>query len=236
MSIFFISDLHLEQNKPHLTKAFENFINSKVNSHDELFILGDFFEQWIGDDNEDNFIKGIKNILKLKTTEGLKIYFMHGNRDFLIGDKFCKDVGAKLLKDPFIFNLNGKKIMLMHGDSLCTDDKDYQEFRNLVRNKDWQKDFLSKDLKERKEVAKSLREISSLENKTKDEAIMDVNQDEVLRIIENHSIDVLIHGHTHRPYIHDENGVPRMVLGDWGDFLWFIETSKGDLNLVKEEI
>ena len=236
MSIFFISDLHLEQNKPHLTKAFENFINSKVNSHDELFILGDFFEQWIGDDNEDNFIKGIKNILKLKTTEGLKIYFMHGNRDFLIGDKFCKDVGAKLLKDPFIFNLNGKKIMLMHGDSLCTDDKDYQEFRNLVRNKDWQKDFLSKDLKERKEVAKSLREISSLENKTKDEAIMDVNQDEVLRIIENHSIDVLIHGHTHRPYIHDENGVPRMVLGDWGDFLWFIESSKGDLNLVKEKI
>ena len=109
MSIFFISDLHLEQNKPHLTKAFENFINSKVNSHDELFILGDFFEQWIGDDNEDNFIKGIKNILKLKTAEGLKIYFMHGNRDFLIGDKFCKDVGAKLLKDPFIFNLNGKK-------------------------------------------------------------------------------------------------------------------------------
>lgn len=236
MSIFFISDLHLEQNKPHLTKAFENFINSKVNSHDELFILGDFFEQWIGDDNEDNFIKGIKNILKLKTAEGLKIYFMHGNRDFLIGDKFCKDVGAKLLKDPFIFNLNGKKIMLMHGDSLCTDDRDYQEFRNLVRNKDWQKDFLSKDLKERKEVAKSLREISSLENKTKDEAIMDVNQDEVLRIIENHSLDVLIHGHTHRPYIHDENGVPRMVLGDWGDFLWFIESSKGDLNLVKEKI
>ena len=161
---------------------------------------------------------------------------MHGNRDFLIGDKFCKDVGAKLLEDPFIFNLNEKKIMLMHGDSLCTDDKDYQEFRNLVRNKDWQKDFLSKDLKERKEVAKSLREISSLENKTKDEAIMDVNQDEVLRIIENHSIDVLIHGHTHRPYIHDENGVPRMVLGDWDDFLWFIETSKGDLNLVKEKI
>ena len=236
MSIFFISDLHLEQNKPHLTKAFENFINSKVNSHDELFILGDFFEQWIGDDNEDSFIKGIKNTLKLKTAEGLKIYFMHGNRDFLIGDKFCKEVGAKLLKDPFIFNLNEKKIMLMHGDSLCTDDKDYQEFRNLVRNKDWQKDFLSKDLKERKEVAKSLREISSLENKTKDEAIMDVNQDEVLRIIENHSIDVLIHGHTHRPYIHDENGVPRMVLGDWGDFLWFIESSKGDLNLVKEKI
>ena len=119
---------------------------------------------------------------------------------------------------------------------MCIRDRDYQEFRNLVRNKDWQKDFLSKDLKERKEVAKSLREISSLENKTKDEAIMDVNQDEVLRIIENHSIDVLIHGHTHRPDIHDENGVPRMVLGDWGDFLWFIESSKGDLHLVKEKI
>ena len=236
MSIFFISDLHLEQNKPHLTKAFENFINSKVNSRDELFILGDFFEQWIGDDNEDSFIKSIKNILKAKTERGLKIHFMHGNRDFLIGDKFCEEVGVKLLDDPFIINLNGKKVMLMHGDSLCTDDKAYQDFRNLVRNKDWQEDFLSKDLMERKEVAKNLREISSLENKSKDEAIMDVNQNEVLKVIRNYSIDVLIHGHTHRPCIHDENGVPRMVLGDWGDFLWFIKSSKGNLNLIKEKI
>ncbi len=236
MSIFFISDLHLEQNKPHLTKAFENFINSKINSRDELFILGDFFEQWIGDDNEDSFIKSIKNILKAKTARGLKIHFMHGNRDFLIGDKFCEEVGVKLLDDPFIINLNGKKVMLMHGDSLCTDDKAYQDFRNLVRNKDWQEDFLSKDLMERKEVAKNLREISSLENKSKDEAIMDVNQNEVLKVIRNYSIDVLIHGHTHRPCIHDENGVPRMVLGDWGDFLWFIKSSKGNLNLIKEKI
>ena len=236
MSIFFISDLHLEQNKPHLTKAFENFINSKINSRDELFILGDFFEQWVGDDNEDSFIKSIKNILKAKTARGLKIHFMHGNRDFLIGEKFCEEVGVKLLDDPFIINLNGKKVMLMHGDSLCTDDKAYQDFRNLVRNKDWQEDFLSKDLMERKEVAKNLREISSLENKSKDEAIMDVNQNEVLKVIRNYSIDVLIHGHTHRPCIHDENGVPRMVLGDWGDFLWFIESSKGNLNLIKEKI
>ena len=236
MSIFFISDLHLEQNKPHLTKAFENFIDSKVNLHDELFILGDFFEQWIGDDNEDDFIKSLKNILKDKTAKGLTVYFMHGNRDFLIGDKFCKEVGAILLDDPYIINLEEKKIMLTHGDSLCTDDEDYQNFRNLVRNKDWQEDFLSKDLKERKEVAKNLREISSLENQTKDENIMDVNQSEVLKIIEDHSVDVLIHGHTHRPFIHDENGVPRMVLGDWGDFLWFIESSEGNLNLLKEKI
>jgi len=236
MSIFFISDLHLEQNKPHLTKAFENFIDSKVNLNDELFILGDFFEQWIGDDNEDDFIKSVKNILKDKTAKGLTVYFMHGNRDFLIGDKFCKEVGAILLDDPYIINLEEKKIMLMHGDSLCTDDEDYQNFRNLVRSKDWQEDFLSKDLKERKEVAKNLREISSLENQTKDENIMDVNQSEVLKIIEDHSVDVLIHGHTHRPFIHDENGVPRMVLGDWGDFLWFIESSEGNLNLLKEKI
>ena len=236
MSVFFISDLHLEQNKPHLTKAFENFIDSKVNLNDELFILGDFFEQWIGDDNEDDFIKSVKNILKDKTAKGLTVYFMHGNRDFLIGDKFCKEVGAILLDDPYIINLEEKKIMLMHGDSLCTDDEDYQNFRNLVRSKDWQEDFLSKDLKERKEVAKNLREISSLENQTKDENIMDVNQSEVLKIIEDHSVDVLIHGHTHRPFIHDENGVPRMVLGDWGDFLWFIESSEGNLNLLKEKI
>ena len=109
MSIFFISDLHLEQNKPHLTKAFKNFIDSKVNLDDELFILGDFFEQWIGDDNEDNFIKSVKNILKDKTAKGLTVYFMHGNRDFLIGDKFCKEVGAILLDDPYIINLEEKK-------------------------------------------------------------------------------------------------------------------------------
>ncbi len=236
MSIFFISDLHLEQNKPHLTKAFKNFIDSKVNLNDELFILGDFFEQWIGDDNEDDFIKSVKNILQDKTAKGLTVYFMHGNRDFLIGDKFCKEVGAILLDDPYIINLEEKKIMLMHGDSLCTDDEDYQNFRNLVRSKDWQEDFLSKDLIERKEVAKNLREISSLENQTKDENIMDVNQSEVLKIIKNHSVDVLIHGHTHRPFVHDENGVPRMVLGDWGDFLWFIESSEGNLNLLKEKI
>jgi UDP-2,3-diacylglucosamine hydrolase len=235
MSYCFISDLHLHEDRPDITEAFLNFLEETASKSERLYILGDLFEVWIGDDLQNNFIIKIRDVLK-ETNKSTEIFLMHGNRDFLIGDKFCKDVGAKLLEDPFIFNLNEKKIMLMHGDSLCTDDKDYQEFRNLVRNEDWQKDFLSKNLKERKEVAKSLREISSLENKTKDEAIMDVNKEEVVKIIENHSIDVLIHGHTHRPSIHDENGVPRMVLGDWGDFLWFIETSKGDLHLVKEKI
>jgi len=191
MSVFFISDLHLQESRPELTKAFINFLTKKINSEDELYILGDFFEQWIGDDHENQFINLIKKNLREKTTSGSKIYFMHGNRDFLIGKKFCNDVNSILLDDPHELEISRKKILLMHGDSLCTDDKDYQEFRSLVRNKNWQEEFLSKDLNERMEVAKSLREVSKLENKSKDEAIMDVNNLEVLKIIEENSLDLI---------------------------------------------
>ena len=236
MSVFFISDLHLQESRPELTKAFINFLTKKINSEDELYILGDFFEQWIGDDHENQFISLIKKNLREKTTSGSKIYFMHGNRDFLIGKKFCNDVNSILLDDPHELEISRKKILLMHGDSLCTDDKDYQEFRLLVRNKNWQDEFLSKDLSERKEVAKSLREVSKLENKSKDEAIMDVNNLEVLKTIKENSLDILIHGHTHRPFVHDENGVPRMVLGDWGSHLWYIKSTDGEFELVKEKI
>ena len=236
MSIFFISDLHLEEKKPHLTDAFKNFINSKLSPKDELFILGDFFEQWIGDDYEDNFIKSIKDVLKEISNSGTKIFLMHGNRDFLIGQKFCKEVGANLIEDPYTFKIDYRKILLMHGDSLCTDDEDYQNFRKLVRNKEWQDEFLSKDLIERKTVAKNLREISTLENQNKNELIMDVNTTEVEKIIKNNSVDILIHGHTHRPKIHDENGIPRIVLGDWGDNLWYIKSSNGEIELLQEKI
>ena len=236
MSVFFISDLHLQESRPELTKAFINFLTKKINSEDELYILGDFFEQWIGDDHENQFINLIKKNLREKTTSGSKIYFMHGNRDFLIGKKFCNDVNSILLDDPHELEISRKKILLMHGDSLCTDDKDYQEFRSLVRNKNWQEEFLSKDLNERMEVAKSLREVSKLENKSKDEAIMDVNNLEVLKTIKENSLDILIHGHTHRPFVHNENGVPRMVLGDWGSHLWYIKSTDGEFELVKEKI
>ena len=236
MSVFFISDLHLQESRPELTKAFINFLAEKINSEDELYILGDFFEQWIGDDHENQFINLIKKNLREKTTSGSKIYFMHGNRDFLIGKKFCNDVHSILLDDPHELEISKKRILLMHGDSLCTDDKDYQEFRSLVRNKNWQEEFLSKDLNERMEVAKSLREVSKLENKSKDEAIMDVNNLEVLKTIEENSLDLLIHGHTHRPFVHDENGVPRMVLGDWGSHLWYIKSTDGEFELMKEKI
>ena len=118
MSIFFISDLHLEEKKPHLTEAFKNFINSKLSPKDELFILGDFFEQWIGDDYEDNFIKSIKDVLKKISNSGTKIFLMHGNRDFLIGQKFCKEVGANLIEDPYTLEIDNRKILLMHGLSL----------------------------------------------------------------------------------------------------------------------
>ena len=161
---------------------------------------------------------------------------MHGNRDFLIGKKFCNDVHSILLDDPYELEISKKKILLMHGDSLCTDDKDYQEFRLLVRNKNWQDEFLSKDLSERKEVAKSLREVSKLENKSKDEAIMDVNNLEVLKTIEENSLDILIHGHTHRPNVHKINNSKRIVLGDWNDYGWFLTVNDKDHELKKFSI
>ena len=231
MSVFFISDLHLQESRPELTEAFINFLAKKINSGDELYILGDFFEQWIGDDHENQFISLIKKNLREKTTSGSKIYFMHGNRDFLIGKKFCNDVHSILLDDPHKLEISKKKILLMHGDSLCTDDKDYQEFRLLVRNKNWQDEFLSKDLSERKEVAKSLREVSKLENKSKDEAIMDVNNLEVQKTIEENSLDILIHGHTHRPFIHQDENLLRVVLSDWENEVNYATVINGEISL-----
>ena len=192
MSACLISDLHLQENRPELTKAFKKFLISHAANVDSLYILGDLFEAWIGDDYENDFIAEVKFELKRYTSLGKKIYLMHGNRDFLLGDKFCDEIGGLLLDDPTTIKINDFKVILMHGDSLCIDDLDYQSFRTVVRDQTWKNDFLEKEISERIELAQSLREVSKVENKDKAYEIMDVNLMAVNEIFQKFKNDILI--------------------------------------------
>ena len=227
----FISDIHLSEDTPHLTNAFKTFLNESRETCTHLFILGDLFEIWIGDDDDNSFNQDIKKALLDFTTDGPKTFLMHGNRDFLIGEAFANEVGISILSDPYTLDINGMKTVLSHGDFLCTDDTDYIEFRNKVRSKEWQKDFLSKTIDERNEIANSLR--SDSKNATSEKAleITDVNLETVNKFIKEHNPDIFIHGHTHRPKIHQHNTTKRIVLGDWNQKGWFISINQNEFKL-----
>ena len=235
MSACLISDLHLQENRPELTKAFKKFLVSHAADVDSLYILGDLFEAWIGDDYENDFIAEVKFELKKYSSLGKKIYLMHGNRDFLLGDKFCAEIGGLLLDDPTTIKINDFKVILMHGDSLCIDDLDYQSFRTVVRDQTWKNNFLEKEISERIELAQSLREVSKVENKDKAYEIMDVNLMAVNEIFQKFKNDILIHGHTHRPKIHQEKYGTRYVLGDWEKEYYFLKINK-TIKFIKEKI
>lgn len=235
MSACLISDLHLQENRPELTKAFKKFLISHASNVDSLYILGDLFEAWIGDDFENDFILEVKSELKKYSSLGKKIYLMHGNRDFLLGKKFCEEIGGFLLDDPTTIKINNFEITLMHGDSLCTDDLDYQSFRTVVRDEKWQIDFLEKEISERIELAQNLREVSKIENKDKDHQIMDVNIMAVNEIFQRFKNNILIHGHTHRPKIHKEKYGTRYVLGDWEKQYYFLKINES-VEFINEKI
>ena len=235
MSACLISDLHLQENRPELTKAFKKFLVSHAADVDSLYILGDLFEAWIGDDYENDFIAEVKFELKKYSSLGKKIYLMHGNRDFLLGDKFCAEIGGLLLDDPTSIKINDFKVILMHGDSLCIDDLDYQSFRTVVRDQTWKNDFLEKEIWERIELAQSLREVSKVENKDKAYEIMDVNLMAVNEIFQKFKNNILIHGHTHRPKIHQEKYGTRYVLGDWEKEYYFLKINK-TIEFINEKI
>jgi UDP-2,3-diacylglucosamine hydrolase len=228
--VLFISDLHLAPERPAIIELFLKFMDDRASKVDELYILGDLVEYWLGDDDHAKGLEAVFNKIKHATDNGLKVYLMHGNRDFLMGEKLAKRCGLTLISDPYIADLNGSPALLMHGDTLCTDDVRYQELRLMLRNPEWQKDFLSKPLSEREMMAKALREKSSEETQAKDADIMDVNADAVKDTLNTHKINLLIHGHTHRPDIHHmDNGMTRVVLGDWyksGSVLEFKENDK----------
>ena len=214
----FLSDIHLCESRPSITDAFVSFLNKVTNEVDALYILGDLFEYWIGDDSNqhENVIEALKKL----TNRHIQVFLMHGNRDFLIGSAFEKKTGAVLLHDPILVEIYGKKILLCHGDTLCTDDIEYQSFRDKIRSESWKNEFLKKSLSERVSIANEFRKESELNKKKKSLEIMDVNLDEVNRtLIQFNYPNFLIHGHTHRPNQHsinlDGHQIQRIVLGDW---------------------
>ena len=229
----FISDIHLSEDTPHLTNAFKTFLNESRETCTHLFILGDLFEIWIGDDDDNSFSQEIKKILIDFTLNGPETFFMHGNRDFLIGEAFANEVGISILPDPYTLDINGLKIILSHGDFLCTDDVDYIEFRDEVRSEEWQKNFLSKNINERNKIAKSLRADSTDATSEKSFEITDVNLGTVNNFIQENKPDIFIHGHTHRPKIHEHDSCKRIVLGDWGKSGWMASIEGDSYNLQK---
>ena len=231
MSAVLISDLHLHESDPTLFSKFEMFLSSKIYGFNNLYILGDLFETWIGDDDESKFNKKVIEILKKVSANGMKVFLMHGNRDFLIGESFCSTINAELLSDYHIYEDGDSKILLLHGDTLCTDDIRYQEFRKLVRTESWKGDFLSKSLKERIDIASGLREMSNEETENKKNEIMDVNLESVRKISNEFNIEKMIHGHTHRPFIHQDENLLRVVLSDWENEVNYATVINGEISL-----
>ncbi|MBO6811199.1 MULTISPECIES: UDP-2,3-diacylglucosamine diphosphatase [Marinobacter] len=239
MTTLFISDLHLEESRPDITEAFLGFLNGTASGVDQLYILGDFFEAWIGDDERTPLQEQIAAALRKLRDSGTDIFLMHGNRDFLIGEDFCKRAGATLLDDPTVIDLHGTPTLLMHGDSLCTADVEYQKFRANMRNPQWQQMILQRPLEDRQQMARQLREISMAKNQGKEEFIMDVTPEEVIKDMEAHGVQHMIHGHTHRPAVHEliANGLPakRIVLGDWDKNVWWLEAEPGKEPELKKQ-
>lgn len=215
----FVSDLHLDIERPDIIALFLDFLQKSAAQTDALYILGDLFEVWIGDDETSTLNQAIISGLYQLTGSGTPVYLMHGNRDFLIGQEFSNSSGCSLISDPTIIDLYGTPTLLTHGDTLCTDDKDYMEFHAMVRNPDWQENFIRKPLHERRTIAKELRKESKNKTQNKPEAIMDVNQQTVEQVLLEHRAQHIIHGHTHRPDTHpftlNAKPAQRIVLGDW---------------------
>jgi UDP-2,3-diacylglucosamine hydrolase len=225
--IYLISDLHLEEERPALTQAFLGFLDRIAGPKTALYILGDFFNLWIGDDDDRPLNETVCTALKACAVKGLEINLMTGNRDFLLGPAFALRAGANLLAEPHLLRFKGVRYLLMHGDVLCTRDTDYQAFRQMVRNPDWQQAFLAKPLAERRSFADQARRQSKAMSSNKADDIMDVSPDAVSRVMQDYGSSTLIHGHTHRPAVHELQlaGEPaeRIVLGDWGDNGWYVE-------------
>lgn len=231
---FFISDLHLCAERPRITRLFTHFIADAAPAAEALYILGDLFEYWLGDDqlDEDPLARDVAGKLHGLAATGTSIFFMHGNRDFLVGERFAHDAGLRILTDPTLIQVDGYPVLLMHGDTLCTDDTSYQSFRQQVRNSDWQRAILGKTYRERAALAQSIRSQSDIEKSMKADAIMDVNADAVSAAFRDNGYPVLVHGHTHRPARHEQvvdgRGCVRWVLQDWHDASGYLAVAEGE--------
>lgn len=228
--ILLISDLHLEQQRPDITRAFVHFLQTRARQADALYILGDFFEVWVGDDAMEPFQHEIASALRELADSGTRLYLMHGNRDFMLGQRFCQLAGCTLLSDPCRVSFNGEPVLLMHGDSLCTSDAAYMRMRRLLRNplSLWLLRHLP--LAKRHALARKLRKESQLQTRQKAANIIDVTPSEVPRLMSKYGVRTLIHGHTHRPASHtlEVNGqrAQRIVLGDWDQQGWALQVDE----------
>ena len=236
MSVLFISDLHLDAGDAGAIGRFVDFMDRDARAARELYILGDLFEAWVGDDDDDTRLAPIVAALRRLTSAGTACAVMHGNRDFLLGGRFCAATGCRLLPDYERIELNGQPVLLTHGDLLCTDDTRYLTLRGRLRSPEWQRDFLGKPLPERRTIALALRQLSATEIAAKTEYIMDVNQTAVERTMREFGVTRLVHGHTHRPAVHrfalDGKPAERLVLGAWHEAPRIARTTAaGDLTL-----
>ena len=240
MQTLFISDLHLHESRPQVTRAFFHFLQTHAIHAEALYILGDFFDAWIGDDDDAELPQQVASELFALHQRGIAIYFMHGNRDFLLGEGYAKQAGMRLIPEGTVINLYGTKTLLVHGDALCTEDQDYQNFRAMVRSTQWQQQVLAQPLAARRALAAQLRDKSQSMNSLKAADIMDVTPAEVIRQMEQAKVQLMIHGHTHRPARHSliANNKPaeRMVLGDWHDHAWCIRANQQQIALVNWSI
>ena len=215
----FISDLHLETDRPDINEQFFEFLRGPARDADALYVLGDLFEAWIGDDDPQALNASVAAAFRDLSETGVECFFAHGNRDFLVGEAFAARAGLSLMAEWTVLDLGGRRVLVTHGDALCTDDTDYMQFRAMVRDPQWQSNFLALPMERRQQMASDARRQSKTSTATKAMDIMDVNQDSVQRALREHRVDTLLHGHTHRPNIHRWRiaGAPatRIVLGDW---------------------
>ncbi len=220
----FISDLHLSGERPAINRRFFAFLREQAPRAAVLYVLGDLFEYWIGDEeldapDGDPLARKVAEAFGALARKGVGVRLMHGNRDFLLGKRFCEVSGARLLQDPAVEKVGGARTLLMHGDTLCTDDVDYQAWRKVARSREWQREFLAQSLRERRKTLQALREKSKEVVGAKPAEIMDVNEAAVREVLREHRLTRLVHGHTHRPARHvlEVDGRPceRWVLPDW---------------------
>ena len=236
MHSIFVSDLHLCPSRPAINQLFLQFLCGPAVASESVYILGDLFEYWAGDDDDDLFNRSISAKLRELADTGVALYLMHGNRDFLIGDRFAADCGATLLADPTLIDLYGTPTLVLHGDSLCTDDVGYQQFRNKVRDPSYQAQFLAQPLDQRKKIIAGLRTENTEKKQLKTEAIMDVTPATVAAVLRKYGCPRMIHGHTHRPAVHDHliNGrhCERWVLADWYTSGSYLHCNAGGCRVV----
>jgi UDP-2,3-diacylglucosamine hydrolase len=238
VTALFISDLHLDAAHAETTRKFLDFLAHEARGTRDLYILGDLFEAWIGDDDDAPDLVPIVAALRALTRSGVRCAVMHGNRDFLLGERFCAATGCRLLGDFERIEIEGEPVLLTHGDLLCTDDTRYQALRTQLRAPAWQREFLAKPVAERRKIAANLRQMSAAEIAAKSEYIMDVNQATVERTMREFDVRVLLHGHTHRPAIHsfelDGRPARRIVLGAWYEQASFVRWDAGGALLTPD--